>query len=500
MRRSFFLFLFIFLGIVTPAKASDLYITQNGNGSGTSCSSPLSVASFNSGRQITSGTTVHLCGQFTGGAGQQLLVVRSSGVTIKFERGARLTSPAWSGLGAIYAQGLSNVVVDGGGTGVIENTANGTGRANHRSSVAIYFRGCNGCVVRNVTIGDLYVHTSVNDTAVDQTQVNCVNFVSADNITIDHVTCHDAGWAFAGMGNNFTLANSDIYNIDHGLAFGASGTMSGISIHDNHIHNFANWDTTSNSYHHDGVHLWAEHGARIINGAIFNNRFDGDSGVNITGFIFLQESINRVAVYNNVFVTPSNRVMRSMWFYAPSTSLPGGPATGNSAHNNTANAGVHREGSGLMVDGQLNFSAYNNVLMGGQSDVSIRLGTTLSSMNNNVYVDLASFGDSNTFGYNGKSYQQLAQWQNVCHCDANSKFVPPAQIHLSSTGQLLSGSAAVGAGANLTAIATGTLSTLASDIIGAMRPGSGTWDAGAFQTGSTPAKPGAVGGVAATVH
>ena len=493
------LLLFLALAAV-PAQARDYYITQSGNGSGASCSSPLSVGWFNSkGTYLGPGNTVHLCGTFTGGLGQQMLVVRSNGLTIRFESGAKLLSPAWSVNGAIGAQGRSGVVVDGGGSGYIGNTANGTGH-NHQTSVAVNFGGCSGCTVKYLNIGNLYVHTSSSDWSVNQTLVNCVNFTYANNVTIDHVTCHDAGWAFAGVGNNFTLQYSTAYNIDHGLGFGANGTQSGFSIHDNHFYNFANWDTTSNAYHHDGIHMWGQHG-KVTYGNIYNNRFDGDSGVNITGFIFLQDSIQHVSVFNNVFVTPLNRTMRSIWFEATSTNMVNGNAIGNSAHNNTVNAGTHSGGSGMMIDNQIGFSGYNNVLMGGQSDITIRFGTTLAGLNNNVYVDLGSFnGDRNTFSYVGKSYQTLDQWKSVCRCDGNSKFVTPAQIHLSSSGQLLAGSAAIGAGANLTSLVPASMSSITTDIIGAPRPGSGSWDAGAFQTGSTPAKPAVIARVRATLR
>ena len=491
----------LLLGLAAaPAQAKDYYISQYGKGSGTSCSNTLPVTWFwNSGAYLGYGNTVHLCGTFTGGGNWQMLVVKSDGLTIKFESGAKLLSPAWSVNGAIGAQGRKNVVVDGGGTGYIGNTANGTGK-NHQTSVAVNFGGCTGCTVKYITIGNLYVHTSTSDSSVNQTLVNCVNFTYANNVTIDHVTCHDVGWAFAGVGNNFTLQYSTAYNIDHGVAFGANGTQSGISIHDNHFYNFANWDTTNNAYHHDGIHMWGQHG-KITSGNIYSNRFDGDSGVNITGFIFLQDSIQHVSVYNNVFNTPTNRTMRSIWFEATSTSMANGNAIGNSAHNNTVNAGGHSGGSGMMIDNQIGFSGYNNLLMGGQSDVTIRFGTTLAGLNNNVYVDMASFsGDRNTFSYTGKSYQTLDQWKGVCRCDGNSKFLTPSQVKLSSTGQLQTGSAAIGAGANLTNVASGDLAGLGSDIIGAPRPTTGSWDAGAFQTGSTPARPAAVGAIRASVN
>ena len=442
---------------------------------------------------------MHLCGTFTGSLGQTLLVVRSSNITI-YLAGAKLTSPAWSGAGAIDMSKVSNVVVDGGGTGVIQNTANGTTLGHKNNSAGIYAWNCNGCQVKNLTIANMYVHTSVYDSGVSQSQVNCVSFLGSSNFTINNVTCHDAGWAFAGYGNNFTLEYSRAYNIDHGLAFGAAGSIYGVTVHDNHIYNFANWDTTTNRYHHDGLHLWGQNGGRISGGAIYNNRFDGDSGVNITGDIFIQDSVSHIAVYNNVFVVLSTRYNHALWFCASSTSLPGGAATGNSAHNNTISAGGHSQGGAMLVQSQVGFSSYNNVLMGGQSDITIYGGGSISGINNNVYVDLISFNDRNTFGYQGKVYQTLAQWKAACRCDGSSLFVSPSQVGLSSTGQITVGSAAVGAGANLTSLASGSLSALASDILGALRPGSGSWDAGAFQTGSAPAKPGPVGGVTATVQ
>jgi hypothetical protein len=490
--------LVLLLGLSAPAHAKDYYISQSGKGSGANCSSPLPVQWFwNTGAYLGYGNTVHLCGTFYGGVGWQMLVVKSNGLTIKFESGAKLLSPAWSVNGAIGAQGRSNVTVNGNGTGYIGNTANGTGHY-HQTSVAVNFGGCTGCKVEYLTIGNMYVHTSSSDTSVNQSLVNCVNFTYANGVTIDHVTCHDAGWAFAGVGNNFTLQYSTAYNIDHGVAFGANGTQSGFWIHDNHFYNFANWDTSSNTYHHDGIHMWGQNG-RITNGSIYNNRFDGDSGVNITGFIFLQDSIQHVAVFNNVFNTPANRVMRSIWFEATSTSMPHGAAIGNSAHNNTVNAGTHSGGAGLMIDNQLGFSGYNNLLMGGQSDVAIRFGTTLAGLNYNMYVDLGSYGDRNTFSYMGKSYQTITDWRNACRCDANARIVSSTQAKLSTTGQVQTGSAAIGAGANLTDIATAETATLATDIIGAARPATGSWDAGAFQTGSMPARPAAVAGISASV-
>jgi hypothetical protein len=437
------------------------------------------------------------------------LAVRANGtstspITIKFETNAVLTAPYWSFLGAINVNGRSYIVIDGGTNGLIKNTANGTGRGNAQDSRAIYAPSCTSCTVKNLTVADMYVHTVVSDTAVRQTAVNCVLWNNSNNMTITHVTCHDTGWAFAGYGNNFTLSYSHMYNIDHGLAFGAAGTTSGFSIHDNHIHDYVKWDTTANAYHHDGLHIWGQNGGVVTNGAIYNNVFDGDSGQNITAHIYLQDSIRNVSVYNNVFLVPSNRTMQTLWFQGITTAgvLPGGPATGNSAYNNFIRAGGHIHGSSILANAQNNFTAINNIMLGGNTDISIQGGGSLSSagINNNIYEDLlVDAGSYNSFTYQGHSYRDLGSWQAVCHCDSRSKLAPASKINASSLGQILSGSVAVSAAANLLNISSGNLSALSKDKVGAVRPQSGSWDAGAYKFGSVPL-PSSPAGLSATVQ
>jgi len=514
MRRLIPILVLLFTAL--PAGAKDLYFAANqaGTGTGTACSTakPVSwlatLANWGTGTsQVGAGTTVHFCGTITGTPGQQLIVVRASGtstapVTFKWEPNAVLTAPYWSAMGAIYASGRSYIVFDGGANGIIRNTANGTGRAYVKDSRAIYADNCTSCTVKNLTIADMYVRTSSADVAVTQNSINCVHFINANNLTITHVTCHDAGWAFAGEGNNLTISYCNLYNIDHGLAFGAAGKTSGFQIFNNHIHNYVNWDSATNVYHHDGLHLWGRTGGTVTNGAIYNNVFDGDSGVNITAHIYLQDSIQGVAVYNNVFLVPANRTIQALWFAAASTTgMPGGSATGNSAYNNFISAGGHAQGTALFVQSQLNFSAHNNILMGGQSDISLQGGGTLSSIgiNNNIYLELADFGDRNTFGHNGAVYQTLAQWQSSCHCDANSKLAHVSQINVNRLGQLLAGSVAISAASNLLNISSGNLNSLAKDKVGAARQLSGNWDAGAYKYGST-ALPSSPTGLTATIQ
>jgi hypothetical protein len=502
-----------FLFLVVPVRAKDLYVAQSSSqtSGGGSCGSPLSIGWFNNpaswgsgSNQIGPGTTVHLCGTFRGAAGEQLLKVRSSGssgnpITLKFESGAIFTAPYWSPLGAIYANGVSYITIDGGTNGVIQNTANGTGMAFHSDSRAVYAVRCTGCTVQNLNVSNLYVRTSSSDLTVNQTAVNCVYFNNSNNFTVKNISCNHAGWAIAGFGNNFTLEHSNISNIDHGLAFGPPSGISGLSIHDNHIHDFANWDSATNRYHHDGLHIWGQRGGSIANGSIYNNLFDGDSGVNITADIYLQDSVRSVSVYNNVFTAPKNRVLNVLWFAAGSTGMN---ASQNSAYNNTIAAGGQKAGSAMFVQSQMDFTAQNNILQGGSSDISIQGGGTLSSkgIDHNTYQDLfADYRDTNTFGIQGAVYHDLPGWQRACHCDANSRLVPGVHILKGAVGQLLPGSVGISAGTNLTTVALGILAPLAADKAGAPRPVSGPWDMGALQSGAAVVRLPAPSGVTATI-
>jgi hypothetical protein len=272
--------------------------------------------------------------------------------------------------------------------------------------------------------------------------------------------------------------------------------MSGFSIHDNHFHDYAAWDSgTADRYHHDGIHLWGQTGLIISNGVIYNNMFDGNSGsCCTTAHIFLQDSIQNVTVFNNVIEVPSNLSINGIELGGPTTNPSWPIATGNAAYNNFFTVGQHAQGGGaaLFARDQNNFTAENNVLIGGQADISIVEGGSLSStgIDFELYDALGTdFADNNSFHYQSNpSTSNFTTWQSECNCDAHSLMVPASQINADSTGHLQPGSKGIGLGTNLTSIATGMLAPLAKDKNGIQRPATGPWDAGAYQTqGSTTA-------------
>ena len=239
------LFFVAILLLLTPsissASATNVYVAQNsaGGANGADCADAFPVSWFNNGAnwgsgtsQIGPGTTVHLCGTITGAANATVLGIQGSGtssnpITILWENGAVVTAPVCPGIasgGCVDLQGNSYVVLNGGTNGVIQNTANGTGKAYQQSSTAIQAIGSTSLTVENLTIQNIYVHTSASDGVIDDSAAVCIyDNGSANNWVIKNNVMHDMSWCISVQYNtssNITISGNNIYNIDHGIAFG----------------------------------------------------------------------------------------------------------------------------------------------------------------------------------------------------------------------------------------------------------------------------------------
>jgi hypothetical protein len=191
--RKFAVILFLWSslwGAKAHAQAANIYVTQTGATSGV-CTTSVQIPSFfnnaancgTGGAQIGSDTVVHLCGNFSSTDHLNPLLVFQGGgpaghpITLLFETGADLTNTYWGlrGASAITTTGASHIVIDGNNVGIIEDTQNGTGLANHAGSSAVY-----------VTIA--CSTSSVND--------NGIFFTNCQNCTAQHNTITDT---FAGI-------------------------------------------------------------------------------------------------------------------------------------------------------------------------------------------------------------------------------------------------------------------------------------------------------------
>ncbi len=512
----------------SPAAASisNVYLSQNGAGSGASCSDAFPVSWFNvsanwgsGSTQIGPGTTVHLCGTFAGSPGATEFTFMGSGasgnpVTLHFETGALLTAPYWSANGAINTNGATWITIDGGTNGTIQNTLNGTSGgtcpggtcSDQQESGGVVIVGCTTCniEVRNLTIADIYDHSSTSDTQGKFTFG--IYFVGGlNNITIDHNTVHDAWLCLNGWGSNILVYNNTIYGCSAQFWFGTNAPTSSLVIHDNLLTMGANWGTTGDTFHLDGINIFPDTSPAQASGVmIYNNHFTGGGSCCNTGHIFLEGDFINPQVFNNFFDNSNG----ASPYHAPSLWLTNeGLFTFSNplVVNNTFFGGDETFG------GNVDFQAYgatgitfqNNVVAG--SNQLVLLGntaggvqSTFTTVNNNVYESLS--GVTDLWAISGSNYTTLAAWQSATGGEANSVLNTLANLDLNSDGTLASGSPAIQRAANLTSLGITALDRGAPQTFGATgscgtgcvaRVSSGAWDSGAYPYSTTapPAPP-----------
>ena len=491
-----------FIGDPALGLAKDLYIAQSAAGlaNGQDCSNTLDMSHFNTasywvnanpvGTQIGPGTTVHLCGTFNASAGASgFLTFHGSGtsgdpITLRFEPGAALQAGYWGKGGAIASTGQSYIIIDGGTNGLIQATANGTAQANQNDGVGIALSKCNNCEVRNLTIANMYVHTSDLTDSLGGGTV-AIQYADGNNVAIHDNTIHDANicalYGFSKPNANVAIYGNTIYNCNGSIIVGSTltgATISGVSIRRNTIHDSVNWDDTADNNHHDGIHVWAVHdGSSWANVQICNNYIYGDWGIHTTGLVFIEANGGGSgsgfnAIYNNVL---SQTNAASHVAANGAISLQGdGWYILNNAFINDSNAGGG--GGAVQADSGNGVTMENNVLISPSTALNFPAGTSISAGDFNDYFNV---GKTISYYIGGNTYNTLADLTAATGLDKHSIASNP---NLSSTGVPFSGSVLIGAGANLTSLC-GTFTSLCVDAAGVARPAAGAWDIGAYQFG-----------------
>jgi len=504
------------LFLATICSAKEIYIAQNAAGAdiGTDCANAHSAGWFNTAanwgagaNQISPGDTAHLCGTFTGTAGSTGLTPRASGTAatptvILFEPNAVMTAPYWGTNdgnaptgGAIKISGVNYITVDGGTNGTIQNTLNGTpggacigGPCSFKAiSAGIVISGCNTCEIRNLTILKIYVHTGGSSDFMDATYgVYGSNTVNA-NILIHHNTISDAGktinlvYPSNQTSSNFRIYNNTLSRACWAIGIGDGNTnaiLNGLKIHDNDISDGYAWWDTGDYCHLNGMHIFAAaSGSTINNAEVYNNYHHGDwggatygrghqtSAIRLAG---LPGTMPGALVYNNVVTQPiaGDCPANGYIVFAPSGS-------GGAVYNNTIVGGAGPCGYGIQIGfNTTNVTVKNNIVANVGRWIHVDTGSLAASDNNLFYN--SAWG----FFYLGTAYTTLATWQ-AAGWDANSVVGNP---NLNSTYHPLAGSTAIGLGANLTSLGIAALDFDKADVT---RPGSGPWDAGAYQHSST---------------
>ena len=331
----------------------------------------------------------------------------------------------------------------------------------------------------------------------------CVSFPNVTGpITITGNLIHDCGWCLNGGPSSsaptstVTVANNQIYNMAHGLGMGnqngTSGCASGcivegpVYFYNNNVHDMANWDTTSNSYHLDGIHLWAycSDGSSYCSGTywnnvyVYNNWFHGDPGANFNSWVFQEENWHNSWAFNNVFDVSARSLSSGAGpVYARGSTI--GYANNTFLGNSTQSV-TNLNMGGPAITNQNNANCTGQLIGIAAADESGNNATTITALNHNYYMN----GNSNSFIWHTTflSFSQFGTWE-ADSGETNS--ATNASCTLSSSGQPNSGSGVLGAGVNLYSTCNGQptpgLGALCYDIAGVQRPTSGAWTIGAYE-------------------
>ncbi len=477
----------------------NVYISQSGSGraTGSDCANARAAAWFDDASHwgsgshaIRAGTMIHLCALIS-----TPLIFHASGthdrpITLYFEPGAKIALPVCPGrrAGCIDTNGNSHIWIDGGVNGSIRNTENGTALAHHQGeSYGIEASDCNGCRIENLTIADLYTHTSPTDATIDATENRGITF-SGSNLTIAHNTLHDIGWAlvaeWSAHDRFVSIAHNNVYRIDHGLALTAAfsgGSIGPISVYGNAFHGYANWDTGTDAYHHDGIHCFSADARGYTphyNGLyIYDNRFGGPTGVDMTAQIFIEggsgegstpcaDSTSKIWIFDNVASASSPIYNGIFGVYAGTPRVYSNTLTGSHASTGVCYRTAPPAARERFED---NLLASCNILIVGSP-------ATFARLDYNLYAS----GGENAFvcGARFYAFRQFAKWRRCMRADSHSHAVrhPP----VNGDGRPPNGSRSQTRGVNLSRSCRGPTEDLCSALNGHRRRSRGMWTIGAY--------------------
>jgi hypothetical protein len=552
VRRLLVLTVLVFLAAAGSAFASaaNIYITQSGSPSGNCTTGVQTPAFFNNAAnwgsgasQIGPGTKVLLCGTLTFGTNASGLTVQGSGtsaspITIQFDTGAILQSGAFAGFGSPYGAGIvingfNYITVNGQGSGIIQNTLNGTSGQTclggacsiQQTSLGLYVHNTTGVEIKNLTVKNIYMDMSAEQNGGQ----NGSAWNSADILTdgpntslaIDGNTLKDAHvGAWVSFDNGSTSANIFSNTISHhgwqiSAANGSSCSNSAtINIYGNSISNWNDWNAGgAASYHTDGIIEYTRSTgctAPTFNPQIYNNYFfgdlDGGTGAG-TAHIYCSNDYGGNTSYPNSTCTAFNNVVdesvggntncaAAVWvagqkaqFYNNTVIGPSSCAKGSSWGFVFGAATEAVLKNNIVVNMHQNFGD-----PGPYGDVA----TEIAASSNNIFYNCTGGGNCWSFGQG--NWSTLSSWSAAVGKDTNSSASNPM---LTATYTLGTGSPALGMGVNMdTALGltpSGSslamtqagigVNALAYDTTLTARPTSGIWSLGAYSGASSLAPP-----------
>lgn len=445
------------------------YVAQSdaGDHSGSSLANAMSVTRHNAST-FSGDDIIILNGTLT-----TQLVVPSSGtsghpISYVFATGAIFSSPCWSTSGAFTLTNKSYITLDGaagagmggyGGTaalanGIIENTANGTGLANHQESCGVYIQEGKYTTIKNLVVRNIYVRTGTTD-VVDggkgirfaDANGNGMNNLSVYNCIIYNAMC-GIGPDYGPGDSNYSFYSNTIYSVNWGVACGGRGsssTLSNIFVYNNYVYGWDVWnETNTDAWHHNGVFIFGDNSDTVTNPQVYGNVFGtGWGGAYQTAGIYINGNIANPLVYGNLFICDAGEYAGNGMITIDS-KIP----TTLRIYNNThigGGAGEFIHLSGSLNGSALVFDVKNNLGSGGGAGTFLSLinnaNVTLASNYNLAYNYSATLGWA-TSATSASDYKTYVQWQALGY-DANSLTSDPI---LTPSYHLNSNSPARGAG------------------------------------------------------
>lgn len=438
---------------VARASATTIYIAQTAAGSanGSSCANAYAVTFFNTSSnwgsgasQIGPGTVVNLCGTLTtglqingsGASGNVISVVWTTGSRISVPYGQIINLNGSYGYllfdgGIACGPGSSCDTIEAanpagyasGQAGIIEATANGSALASKSTNTQAFY-GCNGChdiEIRNLIVRNLYVHSSTSD-GTGSADTGDFTFQCAygnsgcasGTISIHDSTIHDNGNAISLQRTSsvtFNVYNIDFYHNNWAMENSGNGTRT-LNFYNNHIHDAANWDTSNDAFHHNGLHSYMNVNSDSLGINLYNNLSDGNWGTCCTTATQLYVEVdypNNFNVYNNVAIQyPGN--LAPVWEYAATNGVfTNNTAIGSITSGNVAAIQVYATG----VDFE-----YNSVTGYGQY-IYVHAGSTFTAFDYNQWGTTGGNGNS-PWQWMSTGANTLSAWQAACSCDAHA--------------------------------------------------------------------------------
>ena len=507
----------------TPTQPH-IYIAQSqaGAGDGSSCANARAYSFFNNaanwgsgGGQIGPGKTVHLCGTFNAPAGTSgLLQFQGSGsagnpITLEAEANTLLQADYWGLGGAISANNVQHIVIDGKNQGTIQATRNGTNLTFQAPScggnfctTGLSLSNCNSCTVRNWTVQNIYVNVPPNDlNAAGRASVGIL-YLGGSNITISGNTIRDArqgivyGFAAAQTSQNVSIFGNTISRTSDMIYVGSNNSgnagalteLVNLSVYGNSLRDALNWDDVNNNNHHDGMQITPAHPySRIRSAYLYNNTFTGDWGAHCNALVFLApsaadptETMSNTYVFNNLFANTS--ATNSCWNGMVNDWGTQSSLIANNTFTGVSKSYVNGYHEAIVLQDIASGTPTvirNNIFQTFAYGVSIRAGA-FPTGNQNVYYNVDHVGYHENVA---NCCATLSQWQSTNGSRDLQSVITSPNLNGSSIPQ--APSSAIGLGANLTSLG---MSSLNADKASVARPGSGAWDAGAYQSsgGASP--------------